>query len=308
MAYNVHDETYNTLVEDILTIGEENSDRTGVGTISVFGRMLRFDLRSTFPLLTTKKVNWKPVLSELLWFIEGSGDERRLAELRYGKDRSELKDKTTIWTENANAPYWKPKAKFEGDLGEVYGKQWRAWKAPTEPVVGFDENLEISSVTSAKEIDQLSTLINELKTNPTSRRHIITAWNPGALDQMALPPCHMMAQFKVSKDGELSCLLTQRSMDAFLGAPFNIASYALFTKMIAQVCDLTPGELIISMGDAHIYLNHIEQMKEQLTRSSFQAPVVLLDPSVKNIEDFTMDNIQLVNYEHHAAIKGAMAV
>lgn len=273
---------YHDLLEDILNNGEVKDDRTGVGTISVFGRQLRFDLSKGFPAITTKKLAWKSVVSELLWFIEGTGDERRLAEILYG---SRDTDRNTIWTGNAQAAYWTPKARYDGDLGRVYGVQWRDWRG----------------------VDQLSNLIEGIKKDPNGRRHIITAWNVDELDQMALPPCHVLAQFYVS-NGKLSCHMYQRSVDVFLGLPFNIASYALLTHMIAQVCDLKVGELIISTGDTHIYSNHIEQVKEQLSREEYPLPLLFLTPEIKNIDKFSMDAILLFDYQSHGTIKAEMAV
>lgn len=311
--FNKFDEEYANTAKFILRHGEKKDDRTGVGTISVFGRMLRFDLRKGFPLLTTKRVPFKSVLSELLWFIEGSGDERRLAEILYGKDRSELTDKTTIWTENANAPYWKPKAKFEGDLGRPYGVQYRNWNGSTHirtftPTPPYDGYMKPSTSLVNEKVDQINNLIEGIKKDPFGRRHIVSAWNPGELNEMALPPCHMMYQFSVSKDGYLSCLWTQRSTDFFIGAPFNIASYALLTMMVAQVCDLKPGELIMSTGDTHIYLNHLEQIEEQLTRTSYAPPKVIIDPTIKNIDDFKMEHFTLVDYQSHGKLSAQMAV
>jgi thymidylate synthase len=273
---------YHDLLEDILNNGEVKDDRTGVGTISVFGRQLRFDLAAGFPAVTTKKLAWKSVASELLWFIEGSGDERRLAEILYGSRDIE---RSTIWTGNAQAAYWTPKARYDGDLGRVYGVQWRDWRG----------------------VDQLSNLIEGIKTDPNGRRHIITAWNVDELDKMALPPCHVLAQFYVS-NGKLSCHMYQRSVDVFLGLPFNIASYALLTHMIAQVCDLKVGELIISTGDTHIYSNHVEQVKEQLSREEYPLPALFLNPEIKNIDKFSMDDILLFDYKSHGTIKADMAV
>ena len=273
---------YQDLLEDILNNGEVKDDRTGVGTISVFGRQLRFDLTAGFPAVTTKKLAWKSVVSELLWFIEGSGDERRLAEILHGSRDIE---RSTIWTGNAQAAYWTPKAKYDGDLGRVYGVQWRDWRG----------------------VDQLSNLIEGIKTDPNGRRHIITAWNVDELDKMAFPPCHVLAQFYVS-NGKLSCHMYQRSVDVFLGLPFNIASYALLTHMIAQVCDLKVGELVISTGDTHIYSNHIEQVKEQLSREEYPLPILFLDPKIKNIDKFLMDDILLFDYQSHGTIKADMAV
>ena len=292
------DTQYLDLLNDVLINGLKRDDRTGVGTIGVFGRQLRFDLRKNFPLLTTKQVPWKGIVSELLWFIEGSRDERRLAELRYGKNAEELVGKTTIWTENAEAPYWKPKAQFEGDLGRIYGVQWRDWQSP----VAGDKQLR-----EVRHIDQLSNLITGIKKDPYGRRHILTAWNPGELDQMALPPCHMLAQFDV-RNGELSCLMTQRSADLFLGIPFNIASYSLFTLMIAHTCNLNPGDFILSLGDVHIYMSHLDAVEEQLRRKPLDLPTVSLNPDIKNIDEFKMSDIILENYISHPAIKAKMAV
>lgn len=274
---------YLELLSDILANGETRGDRTGVGTISAFGRQLRFNLNDGFPAITTKKLAFNACKGELLWFLEGSSDERRLAEITHGA-RDGF---TTIWTPNAFAEYWKPKAKFDGDLGRVYGVQWRSWDG---------------------KIDQVAQLITSLKTDPNGRRHILSAWNVGEFDQMALPPCHVMSQFYVNKNKELSCYMYQRSVDVFLGLPFNIASYALLTHLIAQVCDLGVGELIISTGDTHIYKDHIEQVKEQLTRTPLSAPKLSLNPEIKDINTFTMDDIKLVGYESHPPIKANMAV
>jgi thymidylate synthase len=279
---------YHDLCVKILTTGELSNDRTNTGTYRIFGTNLRFDLSQGFPAVTTKKLAWKAVVSELLWFIEGSGDERRLREILHG-DRNSTKP--TIWTPNAEADYWKPKAMFEGDLGKIYGVQWRSWG----PRLG-------------EKIDQLSLLIDGLKKDPTGRRHILTAWNPGELDQMALPPCHVMCQFFVSNDKKLSCHMYQRSVDVFLGLPFNIASYALLTHMMAQVCEYTVGELIISTGDTHIYSDHVEQVKEQLRRPMYPEPILKLNTTIKDIEKFTMADIELVGYQSHDAIKAKMAV
>lgn len=273
---------YHDLLVDILLDGEERDDRTGIGTRSVFGRSLRFDLRRNFPAITTKKLAWKAVVGELLWFIEGSSDERRLAEITHGTREGV----TTIWTPNALASYWKPKAKFEGDLGRVYGVQWRDWHG----------------------VDQLKKLIDSLKKDPNGRRHILSAWNVDELDQMALPPCHVMSQFYVNKNKELSCHMYQRSVDVFLGLPFNIASYALLTHLLAHHLDITVGELIISTGDTHIYLDHIEQVKEQLTRTEYELPTLWLNPNKKSIFEMSMDDIKLENYVSHGQIKAKMAV
>ncbi len=281
---------YLDLLRYVMDEGEDRADRTGVGVRGAFGRQTKFDLRSSFPLLTTKKMLLASITSELLWFLEGSGDERRLAELRFGKQRHELDGKQTIWTANAEADYWLPKAQHVGDLGRVYGVQWRRWENRKGAV-----------------IDQIANLINGIKRDPFGRRHIITAWNPGELDEMALPPCHVMAQFYVSK-GELSCLLYQRSNDLFLGSPFNIASYSLLTLMIAQVCGLKPGDFIYSQGDLHIYHNHFDAVKEQLSRTPRLAPSIYIDPSIKNIDDFKMDSFEMIAYDPLPAIKGNMAV
>jgi thymidylate synthase len=279
---------YHDLLEDILKNGEIKDDRTGVGTYSVFGRQLRFNLQEGFPAITTKKLAWKACVGELLWFLEGSRDERRLAEITHGTSEG----KVTIWTPNALASYWKPKAKFEYDLGKVYGVQWRKWERPR-----WDSG-----------IDQISNLIDSLKNNPNSRRHIVSAWNVGELDQMALPPCHVMSQYYVDKEGKLSCHMYQRSVDVFLGLPFNIASYALLTHMLAQVCGLSVGELIISTGDTHIYKDHVEQVTEQLKRTEFPLPTLWLNPEVTSIDNFKMEDIKLNDYQSHDTIKANMAV
>lgn len=289
------EKTYIEALKSILETGEQRPDRTGVGTFSKFGIQLKFDLQKGFPAITTKKLAWKSIVSELLWFIEGSGDERRLREILHG-DRDSTK--RTIWTDNANADYWLPNKKHVGDLGRVYGVQWRAWRAP---VFGVNKM-------GVKHIDQLAELINSIKKDPYGRRHILTAWNPGELTLMALPPCHMMAQFYVSKDKKLSCQMYQRSADMFLGVPFNIASYALFTHMIAQTCNLDVGELTIVLGDAHIYENHVDQVKEQIARKPFAPPKLQLNPEILSITEFTMEAIELVNYQSHEAITAPMAV
>ena len=287
---------YLTALKDILENGEHRPDRTGVGTISKFGVQMRFDLTQGFPAVTTKKLAWKACVSELLWFIEGSGDENRLKEILHGERYT---DKKTIWSDNATAPYWVSKRlqRHAGDLGRVYGVQWRRWRAPL---------VRINKVV-LQNCDQLLTLIDGIKNDPYSRRHIISAWNPGELDLMALPPCHMMAQFYVS-NGKLSCQMYQRSADMFLGVPFNIASYALFTHMIAQVCDLDVGELVIVLGDAHIYENHVDQVKEQLARKPLPLATLELNPNITDITKFEMKDITLEGYESHDAIKAPMAV
>jgi thymidylate synthase len=296
---------YLDLLQHILINGEARDDRTGTGTISVFGRQLRFDLRDGFPAVTTKKLAWKACSGELLWFIEGSNDERRLAEITHGT----ADGKVTIWTPNAQAPYWKPRAKFDGDLGRVYGVQWRHWNKDTvEKDLGPAHKGGTRLAVDRTEVDQLANLIQGLKTDPNGRRHILSAWNVGEMDQMGLPPCHVMSQFYVNKNRELSCHMYQRSVDVFLGLPFNIASYALLTHLIAQVCDLKVGELIISTGDTHIYQDHLEQVREQLTRTPAELPTLWLDTNIHNIDEFTMDSMRLENYSPMDSIKAKMAV
>jgi thymidylate synthase len=265
-------------------------------------------LSQGFPAVTTKKLAWRSVVGELLWMIEGSGDERRLAEITHG-----TKDGTvTIWTPNALAPYWKSKAKFDGDLGRVYGVQWRHWRTPVEHQAAtfkddFGSAYNREGYVHFKEVDQLKLLIEGIKADPYGRRHILTAWNPGELEAMALPPCHCFAQFYVA-DGKLSCQMYQRSCDMFLGVPFNIASYSLLTHMIAQVCGLGVGEFVHVLGDAHIYLDHVEQVKEQLEREPFPAPQLWLNPEITDITKFTMDDVKLEGYQSHESIKARMAV
>ena len=275
--------TYLTALHDVLNNGTVREDRTGTGTIGIFGMQQRYDLSQGFPAVTTKKLAFKACLSELLWFIEGSSDERRLAEILHG---SSEEDKRTIWTDNALAPYWLPKAKYQGDLGRVYGVQWRDFGG----------------------VDQLLKLVEGIKQDPWGRRHIITAWNPAELEEMALPPCHCFAQFYVSADNKLSCQMYQRSCDMFLGVPFNVASYSLLTHMIAQVCGLGVGEFVHVLGDAHIYLNHVEQVKEQLSREPLPAPTLWINPDVRDITTFTMKDFRLDNYTSHGTIKAPMAV
>ena len=290
------EQIYLDALQNILVNGDDRPDRTGTGTKSIFGLQMRFDLEEGFPAVTTKKLAWRAMLSELLWFIEGSGDEYRLREILHGSRYSEKK---TIWTDNALANSWVSKRlqRHPGDLGRVYGMQWRRWRKPL---------IRINKVVLQNH-DQLIELINGIKEDPYSRRHIISAWNPGELEMMALPPCHMMSQFYVN-NGKLSCHMYQRSADMFLGIPFNIASYALFTHMIAQVCNLSVGELIISLGDAHIYNNHIDQVKEQLSRKPFPAPTLKLNPEISVITDFEMDDIWLENYECHDTITAPMSI
>ena len=284
---------YLDLLDHIITKGEEKSDRTGTGTKAVFGYQMRFDLSEGFPLVTTKKTFMKGIIAELLWFIEGSTDERRLAEIQYGDDRENIIGKNTIWTANADAQ-GKALGHTNTDtvkmLGNVYGHQWRNWK-------GSD----------GKTHDQLATVINQIKNTPDSRRIILSAWNVGDIDKMTLPPCHNMFQFYVN-NGKLSCQLYQRSCDVFLGIPFNIASYSLLTMMIAQVCGLKYGDFVHTLGDAHIYSNHYDQCNLQLSRTPFPLPTMKINPDVKDINDFKMSDFVLENYECHPLIKGEMAV
>ena len=322
-------------LQHVLDNGETRTDRTGVGTKSVFGYQMRFDLSKGFPAVTTKRLAFKACLSELLWFIEGSTDERRLAEILHGTRDTEKK---TIWTANVQADSWKEQKKKilpkppamayyingkaeeswdnfdmpDYNLGRVYGAQWRNWRRSGEMITYYDyNNTEKGFEQVAREdthVDQLQELIEGIKKDPTSRRHILTAWNPGELDQMALPPCHCLAQFYVSNDGKLSCQLYQRSCDLFLGVPFNIASYSILTHMIAQVCDLKVGEFVWTGGDCHIYLNHIEQVKEQLTRQPRKLPTLWLNPEVKSIDKYTMDCVIIKDYDPMDSIKAEMAV
>jgi thymidylate synthase len=280
-------EQYLNALRNVIDNGVDKKDRTGVGTKAIFGMQMRFNMDNGFPAITTKKLAWKSVVSELLWFIEGSGDERRLAEILHNTRDNEKK---TIWTANAQASYWKPNAKFEGDLGRVYGIQWRKWK-----------NSE------GQEADQLGQAIKQIKENPSSRRIIVNAWNPGDLEKMALPPCHTFFQFFVS-DNNLSLQMYQRSCDMFLGVPFNIASYSLLLHMVAQVTNLKAHEFIHTLGDSHIYTNHFDQVKEQLARKPLPLPSLRLNPEINNIDDFKMEDIELMNYEHHPPIKAQMAV
>lgn len=310
MADFSHDYEYLSLLSDILENGEDAMDRTGTGTRSVFGRQLRFDLRKAFPAITSKKLAWKAVLGELLWFLEGSGDNRRLAEITHGDQT-----KKTIWTPNAEAEYWKDRREFEGDLGRVYGVQWRGWerikvtRAKTEAVDHADGSTTIfEAKINVKTVDQIANIIETIKKDPKSRRMVLSAFNVGELDEMALPPCHMFAQFHVNGKNELSCQVYIRSNDMFLGSPFNIASYAALTHMIAMVTGKSVGDLIITIGDAHIYLDHIEQVKEQLGRAPFASPQLRIKRFVDDIDDFKMEDFELIGYESHEAIKAKMAV
>lgn len=284
---------YLDLLDYILKNGVTKDDRTQVGTKSIFGYQMRFDLNEGFPLVTTKKTHLKAIISELLWFIEGSTNERRLAEIHYGQKAEDLIDKKTVWTANANmqgVQLGYTNTDTIKELGPVYGAQWRSWKG-----------------SQGQSIDQLSQLIEQIKTNPNSRRLILSAWNVAEIDKMALPPCHTFFQFYVA-DGKLSCQLYQRSADVFLGVPFNIASYALLTMMIAQVCQLELGDFVHTFGDAHLYLNHLEQASLQLSRTPFEKPTMQINKDVKNISDFKMEDFTLVDYQSHEAIKAKMAV
>lgn len=298
---------YLLLLKNILANGEDRHDRTGVGTRALFGETMSIDLSAGFPLLTTKKMGLKTILSELLWFIEGSGDERRLAEILHGtRDPS----KQTIWTANAKGTtgaMYQPK--FPGDLGRVYGVQWRDWRTYEFDSIDASEpgGVLTSLYTLGKSVDQLAELIHRIKTKPTDRRLILSAWNPGELNEMALPPCHMMAQFYVSNDKKLSCQMYMRSIDTFLGLPFNVASYALLTHAIAQVCGLGVGKLVMVLGDTHIYSNHHEVVQEQLSRQPFAAPKLTVNPAATDINSFMMTDFFLEGYQSHGPLKAEMA-
>ena len=261
---------YLDLMQKVLDEGQEKSDRTGTGTLSIFGHQMRFDLSKGFPLVTTKKVHLKSIIHELIWFLQGS------TNISYLKENG-----VSIWDEWADE---------NGDLGPVYGAQWRSWPDGNNGT-----------------IDQIENLINGINNNPDSRRHIVSAWNPALVDEMALPPCHSLFQFYVA-NGELSCQLYQRSADIFLGVPFNIASYALLTHMIAQVCNLKAGKFVHTLGDAHLYINHLEQAKLQLSREIMVLPELKLSSNVDNIFDFKFEDIEIVNYESHPGISAPIAV
>lgn len=263
-------EVYHQLMRDILARGSVKPDRTGTGTLSLFGYQMRFDLQQGFPLVTTKKLHLRSIIFELLWFLRGD------TNIQYLKD-----NKVRIWDEWADE---------EGNLGPVYGKQWRAWKTA-----------------DGRTIDQISNVIRQIKTNPDSRRLLVVAFNPADVDQMALPPCHAFFQFYVA-DGKLSCQLYQRSADVFLGVPFNIASYALLTHMVAQACDLQVGEFIHTLGDAHLYSNHLEQARLQLSREHRSLPQLKLNPAVKDVFAFQFEDIEILGYDPHPAIKAEVAV
>lgn len=261
---------YLDLLQDVMDNGVQRGDRTGTGTRSVFGRQLRWDLSQGLPLVTTKRLHLKSIIHELLWFIKGETNVKYLQE-----------NGVRIWNEWADE---------NGELGPVYGSQWRAWEGP-----------------NGRKVDQLAQLIEGIKNNPTSRRHMISAWNVALIDEMKLPPCHFVFQFFVA-EGKLSCMFTMRSNDIFLGLPFNIAQYALLTYMIAQQCDLEPGELIYSGGDVHIYNNHVEQVKLQLTREPYPLPKLVLKRRPPSIDDYQFDDFEVVGYEHHPTIKGEVSV
>lgn len=261
---------YLDLLDHVIKTGVKKEDRTGTGTISVFGYQMRYDLADGFPVLTTKKLHLRSIIHELLWFLKGSTNVKYLQE-----------NGVRIWNEWADE---------NGDLGPIYGYQWRSWPDY-----------------KGGNIDQISNVIESIKNNPDSRRHIVSAWNVGALDEMNLPPCHILFQFYVA-DGTLSCQLYQRSADIFLGVPFNIASYALLLQMVAQVTGLKPGTFVHTLGDAHIYLNHIDQVKLQLSREPMKLPLMKINPDVKSIFDFSIDDFELVGYESHPHIKGDISI
>ncbi|GET20199.1 thymidylate synthase [Prolixibacter denitrificans] len=261
---------YLDLLQHVLDNGAPREDRTGTGTLSVFGHQMRFDLSEGFPVLTTKKLHLKSIIHELLWFLKGETNVKYLQE-----------NGVRIWNEWAGE---------DGELGPIYGYQWRSWPTP-----------------KGEHVDQISRAIDQIKNNPLSRRIIVSAWNVGQLDEMNLPPCHILFQFYVN-DGKLSCQLYQRSADIFLGVPFNIASYALLTMMMAQVTGLKPGDFVHTLGDAHIYNNHMEQVKLQLTREPYPLPQMKINPEVKNIFDFKYEDFELVNYQAHPHIKGKVSV
>ena len=261
---------YLDLMKDVLDNGAHKSDRTGTGTLSVFGRQMRFDLAEGFPLVTTKKLHLRSIIYELLWFLNGE------TNIKYLKDNG-----VSIWDEWADE---------NGELGPVYGHQWRSWPSP-----------------DGRKIDQITQVLNQIKQKPDSRRHIVTAWNPSEVDKMALPPCHALFQFYVA-DGKLSCQLYQRSADFFLGVPFNITSYALLVHMVAQQCDLLPGEFVWTGGDTHLYTNHVEQARLQLSREPHALPQLIIGRKPDSIFDYRFEDFQIVNYQAHPSIKAPIAV
>ena len=285
---------YLELLDHILQYGEERGDRTGTGVISSFGHQIRFNLGDGFPAVTTKSLAWKGVVSELLWFLEGSDDERRLAEIRFQKDRTELKDLTkfsTIWTDNADnqgIELGYENNEITKKLGPIYGVQWRNWGG----------------------VDQIKKLLDDLRLDPGGRRHILSAWNVEQIESMALPPCHVMSQFYVSENGRLSCQMYQRSADMFLGVPFNIASYALLQSILAKILNLVPGDFVHVFGDAHIYKNSIAQVKEQLSREPKKLPKLIMPniDSIESLKKLSVDDFILEGYESHPAIKAPMAI
>jgi len=285
---------YLELLEYILENGESRDDRTGTGVISSFGHQIRFNLQDGFPAVTTKALAWKGVVSELLWFLEGSDDERRLAEIRFKKNRSDLVDLdkfSTIWTDNADnqgVELGYDNSDIIKKLGPIYGVQWRDWNG----------------------VDQIHELVDGLKTNPFGRRHILSAWNVEMIESMALPPCHVMSQFYVSSNGVLSCQMYQRSADMFLGVPFNIASYALLQSILANILDLEPGDFVHTFGDAHIYKNSINQVKEQLTREPKKLPRLIMPKiqSLESLKEMSIDDFVLKGYKSHPALKAEMAI
>lgn len=285
---------YLELLDHILQYGEERGDRTGTGVISSFGHQIRFNLSDGFPAVTTKSLAWKGVVSELLWFLEGSDDERRLAEIRFKQDRTELKDLTkfsTIWTDNADnqgIELGYENNEITKKLGPIYGVQWRNWGG----------------------VDQIKKLLDDLRSDPGGRRHILSAWNVEQIESMALPPCHVMSQFYVSENGRLSCQMYQRSADMFLGVPFNIASYALLQSILAKILNLVPGDFVHVFGDAHIYKNSIAQVKEQLSREPKKLPKLIMPniDSIESLKKFSVDDFILDGYESHPAIKAPMAI